>query len=181
MKPRACDGQGQPSQTRSRRVEIANGADGEDSDGGEAVAAAVAVPGGADRDVVGRTPVSRDRVPASRERGALERLGKHWFRLTDGERRRLAKLGKALGHKALRQVARRLPPATNRRRSATTRIDGRGGPTREHLSRAGPEDGVHFSDGTPAAAPSRRCSRPSGAMPGRYAQEPYLARLFGMF
>src|SRR5450432_2030019 len=30
----------------------------------------------------------------------LERLGKHRLRLTDGERRRLAKLGKALGRKA---------------------------------------------------------------------------------
>jgi len=35
----------------------------------------------------------------------LERLGKHRLRLTDGERRRLAKLGKALGRKALQQVA----------------------------------------------------------------------------
>ena len=31
----------------------------------------------------------------------LERLGKHRLRPTDGERRRLAKLGKALGRKAL--------------------------------------------------------------------------------
>jgi len=35
----------------------------------------------------------------------LERLGKHRLRLTDGERRHLAKLGKALGRKALQQVA----------------------------------------------------------------------------
>src|SRR5664279_5635053 len=35
----------------------------------------------------------------------LERLGKHRLRLTDGERRRLAKLGRALGRRALQQVA----------------------------------------------------------------------------
>jgi hypothetical protein len=41
----------------------------------------------------------------------LERLGKHRLRLTDGERRRLAKLGKGLGRRALQQVA---PIATPR-------------------------------------------------------------------
>jgi hypothetical protein len=35
----------------------------------------------------------------------LERLGKGRLRLTDGERRRLAKLGKALGRNALQEVA----------------------------------------------------------------------------
>jgi len=42
----------------------------------------------------------------------LERLGKHRLRLTDGERRRLAKLGKALGRKALREVATLATPDT---------------------------------------------------------------------
>jgi hypothetical protein len=42
----------------------------------------------------------------------LERLGKHRLRLTDGERRRLAKLGKALGRKALQQVATIATPDT---------------------------------------------------------------------
>src|ERR1022692_1322718 len=42
----------------------------------------------------------------------LEPLGKHRLRLTDGERRRLAKLGKALGRKALRQVATIATPNT---------------------------------------------------------------------
>ena len=42
----------------------------------------------------------------------LERLGKHRLRLTDRERRRLAKLGKALGRKALQQVATIATPDT---------------------------------------------------------------------
>ena len=42
----------------------------------------------------------------------LGRLGKHRLRLTDGERRRLAKLGKALGRKALQQVATIATPDT---------------------------------------------------------------------
>ena len=42
----------------------------------------------------------------------LERLGKHRLRLTDGERRRLAKLGKALGRKALQEVATLATPDT---------------------------------------------------------------------
>jgi hypothetical protein len=42
----------------------------------------------------------------------LERLGKRRLRLTDGERRRLAKLGKALGRKALQQVATIATPDT---------------------------------------------------------------------
>jgi putative transposase len=42
----------------------------------------------------------------------LERLGKYRLRLTDGERWRLAKLGKALGRKALQQVATIATPDT---------------------------------------------------------------------
>ena len=42
----------------------------------------------------------------------LERRGKHRLRLTDGERRRLAKLGRALGRKALQQVATIATPET---------------------------------------------------------------------
>src|ERR1022692_246041 len=42
----------------------------------------------------------------------LERLGEDRLRLTDGERRRLAKLGKALGRKALQQVATIATPDT---------------------------------------------------------------------
>ena len=42
----------------------------------------------------------------------LERLGKQRLRLTEGERRRLAKLGKALGRKALQQVATIATPDT---------------------------------------------------------------------
>ena len=42
----------------------------------------------------------------------LERVGKHRLRLTDGERRRLAKLGRALGRKALQQVATIATPDT---------------------------------------------------------------------
>ena len=42
----------------------------------------------------------------------LERLGKRRLRLTDGERRRLAKLGKALGRKALQEVATIVTPDT---------------------------------------------------------------------
>jgi hypothetical protein len=48
----------------------------------------------------------------SYRRPLLERLGKHRLRLTDGERRRLAKLGKALGGKALQQVATIATPDT---------------------------------------------------------------------
>src|ERR1700690_1458997 len=47
------------------------------------------------------------------ENAALfERLGKHRLRLTDGERRRLAKRGKALGRKALREAATLATPDT---------------------------------------------------------------------
>src|SRR5450755_3079588 len=42
----------------------------------------------------------------------LERLGKRRLRLTDGERRRLAKLGKVLGRKALQEVATIATPDT---------------------------------------------------------------------
>jgi len=42
----------------------------------------------------------------------LERLGKRRLRLTDGERRRLAKLGKVLGRKALQKVATIATPDT---------------------------------------------------------------------
>jgi transposase InsO family protein len=42
----------------------------------------------------------------------LERLGRRRLRLTDGERRRLARLGKALGRKALQQVATIATPDT---------------------------------------------------------------------
>jgi putative transposase len=42
----------------------------------------------------------------------LERLGKHRLRLTDGERRRLAELGKVLGRKALQKVATIATPDT---------------------------------------------------------------------
>jgi hypothetical protein len=42
----------------------------------------------------------------------LERFGKHRLRLTDGERRRLAKLGKTLGRKALQKVATVATPDT---------------------------------------------------------------------
>src|SRR5450631_2084956 len=54
----------------SRRVEEANGSGGDDL-GGEIAAVAVAVLGGVDRNVVGRTPGSGDRVPASGERSAF--------------------------------------------------------------------------------------------------------------
>jgi len=42
----------------------------------------------------------------------LERLGKDRLRLTDGERRRLAKMGRARGRKALQQVATIATPDT---------------------------------------------------------------------
>ncbi len=42
----------------------------------------------------------------------LERLGKRRLRLTDGERQRLAKLGKVLGRKALQEVATIATPDT---------------------------------------------------------------------
>jgi hypothetical protein len=42
----------------------------------------------------------------------LERLGKHRLRLTNGERRRLAKQGRALGRTALQQVATIATPDT---------------------------------------------------------------------
>jgi len=42
----------------------------------------------------------------------LERLGKRRLRLTDGERRRLARLGKVLGRKALQEVATIATPDT---------------------------------------------------------------------
>jgi hypothetical protein len=42
----------------------------------------------------------------------MERLGKHRLRLTDGEHRRLAKLGRALGRRALQQVATIATPDT---------------------------------------------------------------------
>jgi putative transposase len=42
----------------------------------------------------------------------LERLGKRRLRLTDGERRRLAKLGKSLGRNALQEVATIATPDT---------------------------------------------------------------------
>jgi len=47
------------------------------------------------------------------ENAALpDRLGKHRLRLTEGERRRLAKLGKVLGRKALEKVATLATPDT---------------------------------------------------------------------
>jgi hypothetical protein len=87
--------------------------EGEDSDGGEPVAAAVAVPGGVDRDVVGRAPGSGDRVPASGERGALA-AAREAPAPVDGRGAAawLAKLGKALGRKALQQVATIATPDT---------------------------------------------------------------------
>jgi hypothetical protein len=42
----------------------------------------------------------------------LQRLGKRRLRLTDGERRRVAKLGKLLGRKALQEVATVATPDT---------------------------------------------------------------------
>ena len=42
----------------------------------------------------------------------LERSGKRRLQLTDGERRRLARLGKTLGRKALQQVATIATPDT---------------------------------------------------------------------
>jgi len=65
-----ADGQGEAVQTRSRRVEGANGTEGEASEGGEDAATAVAVSGGVDRDVAWGTAGSGDRVPACGEHSA---------------------------------------------------------------------------------------------------------------
>jgi putative transposase len=65
-----------------------------------------------DRDVVGRGPGSGDRVSAGGERGAPGAAREHRLRLTDEERWRLAKLGKALGRKALQQLATIATPDT---------------------------------------------------------------------
>src|SRR5450432_2106649 len=67
---------GRALQTGSRRVEGANGTDGEDVDSGEVVAAAVAVLGRVVRDEVGRASGSGHRVPAGEEHGAVGAAGK---------------------------------------------------------------------------------------------------------
>ena len=103
--PGACRHAGRALQTGSRRVEGANGTDGENGDSGKVVAAAVTVLGRVDRDEVGEHQARVIEYQRAENTALLERLGKHRLRLTDGERRRLATLGKEPGRTALQQVA----------------------------------------------------------------------------